>query len=54
MPNADPSNEPISQRNKKVNLPSKVAQYYFRHGLVLSTYPTCCVSLGILIVLFCW
>ncbi|CRK90733.1 CLUMA_CG004425, isoform A [Clunio marinus] len=38
---------------KTSELPSRVAQWYYRHGLFLTSYPTCATSLAILVILFC-
>lgn len=35
-------------------IPSRVAQLYYKHGLFLSSYPTCAISLAIVAALFCW
>lgn len=51
----------MSQINKshhvketKTELPSRVAQWFYKHGLFLSSYPTCASSLAIFMVLFSW
>lgn len=34
-------------------LPSRVEQWYYKHGLFLSSYPTCATSVAIVLLLFC-
>lgn len=41
-------------RETKSELPSRVAQWYYKHGLFLSSYPTCASSLAICMALFSW
>lgn len=41
-------------RETKTELPSRVAQWYYKHGLFLSSYPTCVSSLAIFMVLLSW
>uniref|UniRef100_A0A8D8I3J1 Sterol regulatory element-binding protein cleavage-activating protein n=1 Tax=Culex pipiens TaxID=7175 RepID=A0A8D8I3J1_CULPI len=35
------------------SLPSRVSQIYYKHGLFLSSYPTCATSLSIALIIFC-
>lgn len=42
------------EKDQKIELPSRVAQWYYKHGLFLSSYPTCASSLAIFIVIFSW
>lgn len=37
-----------------VELPGRVAQWYYKHGLFLSSYPTCATSIAIVVVLLSW
>lgn len=39
---------------KGTTLPSRVSQMYYRHGLFLSSYPTCATSIAIVVIIFCW
>lgn len=41
-------------KDQKVGLPARVAQWYYKHGLFLSSYPTCASSIAIVVVLFSW
>lgn len=41
-------------KETKSELPSRVAQWYYKHGLFLSSYPTCASSLAIFMVLLSW
>lgn len=34
-------------------LPSRVEQWFYKHGLFLSSYPTCATSVAIVLLLFC-
>lgn len=43
-----------NEKEQKVELPSRVAQWYYKHGLFLSSYPTCASSIAIFIVIFSW
>ncbi|XP_053690026.1 sterol regulatory element-binding protein cleavage-activating protein [Sabethes cyaneus] len=38
---------------KSKTLPSRVAQIYYRHGLFLSSYPTCATSIAVAVIIFC-
>ncbi|XP_065077845.1 sterol regulatory element-binding protein cleavage-activating protein [Ochlerotatus camptorhynchus] len=38
---------------KGTTLPSRVSQMYYRHGLFLSSYPTCATSIAIVVIIFC-
>uniref|UniRef100_A0A336MGS4 Sterol regulatory element-binding protein cleavage-activating protein n=1 Tax=Culicoides sonorensis TaxID=179676 RepID=A0A336MGS4_CULSO len=44
-------------KNKKETaterIPSRVAQLYYKHGLFLSSYPTCAISIAIMFTMFC-
>uniref|UniRef100_W4VSE5 Sterol regulatory element-binding protein cleavage-activating protein n=1 Tax=Corethrella appendiculata TaxID=1370023 RepID=W4VSE5_9DIPT len=40
-------------RDDKPGLPSRVANVYYKHGLFLSSYPTCSISLAIAVIIFC-
>lgn len=60
-PNAIQITNKMSQPNKnhhvtetKTELPFRVAQWFYKHGLFLSSYPTCASSLAIFMVLFAW
>ncbi|XP_055613113.1 sterol regulatory element-binding protein cleavage-activating protein [Uranotaenia lowii] len=35
------------------SIPSRVGQLYYRHGLFLSSYPTCATSLAVVMIIFC-
>lgn len=35
-------------------LPCRVAQWYYKHGLFLSSYPMCATSIAIFVVLLSW
>lgn len=54
------NNETSSRRNGKkddkkgLSLKEKVAQNYYKHGLFLSSYPTCSISIAIAVILICW
>ncbi|XP_062712098.1 uncharacterized protein LOC134289728 [Aedes albopictus] len=39
---------------KATTLPSRVSQLYYKHGLFLSSYPTCATSIAIAVIIFCW
>lgn len=41
-------------KDQKVELPLRVAQWYYKHGLFLSSYPTCAASIAIVVVLMSW
>lgn len=43
-----------SSKDQKLELPSRVAQWYYKHGLFLSTYPMCATSIAIVVVLLSW
>ncbi|KAJ6645206.1 Sterol regulatory element-binding protein cleavage-activating protein, partial [Pseudolycoriella hygida] len=49
MPNT-PSSENSPGKDQKAELPSRVAQWYYRHGLFLSSYPTCATSIAVIVV----
>lgn len=34
-------------------LPTRVEQWFYKHGLFLSSYPTCATSVAIVLLLFC-
>lgn len=38
---------------KATTLPSRVSQLYYKHGLFLSSYPTCATSVAIAVIIFC-
>lgn len=38
---------------KGSGLPLRVEQSYYKHGLFLSSYPTCATSVAIVVLLFC-
>ncbi|GAB0092076.1 Sterol regulatory element-binding protein cleavage-activating protein [Sergentomyia squamirostris] len=38
---------------QRVGLPLRVENWYYKHGLFLSSYPTCATSCAIVILLFC-
>lgn len=38
----------------KTELPSRVAQWYYKHGLFLSSYPMCATSIAIVVILLSW
>lgn len=40
--------------NKTAELPSRVAQLYYKHGLFLTSYPTCASSIAFMMIVFCW
>lgn len=42
-----------SRRERGGGLPSRVEQWYYKHGLFLSSYPTCATSVAIVLLLFC-
>lgn len=42
------------ERDARKELPSRVAQWYYKHGLFLSSYPTCASSLAVFIVICFW
>ncbi|KAG4069729.1 hypothetical protein HA402_008567 [Bradysia odoriphaga] len=50
MPNTN-SSDNSAGKDQKNELPSRVAQWYYRHGLFLSSYPTCATSIAIVVVL---
>lgn len=59
--NVIPFTNKMTQSNKnhhvketKTELPFRVAQWFYKHGLFLSSYPTCASSLAIFMVLFAW
>lgn len=35
-------------------LPSRVAQWYYKHGLFLSSYPMCATSIAVVVILLSW
>ncbi|XP_055694551.1 sterol regulatory element-binding protein cleavage-activating protein isoform X2 [Lutzomyia longipalpis] len=39
---------------RRIGLPLRVENFYYKHGLFLSSYPTCATSCAIVILLFCW
>lgn len=39
---------------KSAELPGRVAQWYYKHGLFLSSYPTCATSIAIVVILLSW
>lgn len=53
MPNTHTSDN-SSGKDQKAELPSRVAQWYYRHGLFLSSYPTCATSIAVIVVLLSW
>ncbi|XP_062563503.1 sterol regulatory element-binding protein cleavage-activating protein [Armigeres subalbatus] len=38
---------------KASTLPSRVSQVYYKHGLFLSSYPTCATSIAVAVIIFC-
>lgn len=56
MPATISSHDDVSSygMDQKVELPSRVAQWYYKHGLFLSSYPTCAASIAIVVVLLSW
>lgn len=38
----------------KTELPGRVAQWYYRHGLFLSSYPVCATSIAVVVILLSW
>lgn len=56
MPATTASHDDINNygTDQKVELPSRVAQWYYKHGLFLSSYPTCAASIAIVVVLLSW
>lgn len=52
--NATQTKKKKQNDGKPNELPSTVAQLYYKHGLFLTSYPTCATSLSIMVVLFCW
>ncbi|XP_059607670.1 sterol regulatory element-binding protein cleavage-activating protein [Phlebotomus argentipes] len=41
------------ESRRRVGLPLRVANWYYKHGLFLSSYPTCATSCAIVVLLFC-
>ncbi|XP_055621580.1 sterol regulatory element-binding protein cleavage-activating protein isoform X2 [Toxorhynchites rutilus septentrionalis] len=39
--------------SKAKTLPSRVSQIYYKHGLFLSSYPTCATSVAVAVIIFC-
>ncbi|XP_058827958.1 sterol regulatory element-binding protein cleavage-activating protein [Topomyia yanbarensis] len=61
-PGAGPTVRMISRQKATVSkdgdgkgktLPARVAHIYYRHGLFLSSYPTCATSIAIAVIIFC-
>lgn len=40
-------------KDGSTSLPSRVSQIYYKHGLFLSSYPTCAFSISIALIIFC-
>lgn len=40
--------------DQKTELPGRVAQWYYRHGLFLSSYPACATSIAVVVILVAW
>lgn len=47
-------NVATKHKEPKIGLPNRVAQWYYKHGLFLSSYPTCALSIAIFVILFSW
>jgi len=52
--NFQTNNKNNQQNDKRVTLPARVAQWYYKHGLFLSSYPVCAFSIAVIISAFCW
>lgn len=55
--NASTSAVTSTQKSKKSTasgLPGAVSHIYYKHGLFLSSYPTCATSIAIVAILFSW
>lgn len=44
----------IQKSKQSSGLPSAVSHIYYKHGLFLSSYPTCATSIAIVAILFSW
>lgn len=43
-----------SKKSSASGLPAAVSHIYYKHGLFLSSYPTCATSIAIVAILFSW
>lgn len=43
-----------SNKSTASGLPAAVSHIYYKHGLFLSSYPTCATSIAIVAILFSW
>lgn len=43
-----------SKTSSASGLPAAVSHIYYKHGLFLSSYPTCATSIAIVAILFSW
>lgn len=43
-----------SSSSSSSGLPGAVSHIYYKHGLFLSSYPTCATSIAIVAILFSW
>lgn len=41
-------------KHQRTGLPAAVSHFYYKHGLFLSSYPTCASSIAIVAILFSW
>lgn len=52
-PNDGPPSSSAQAGKRAAGLPFQVEQWYYKHGLFLSSYPTCATSVAIVVLLLC-
>lgn len=53
-PTASTASAGHKSKTSASGLPAAVSHIYYKHGLFLSSYPTCATSIAIVAILFSW